>query len=116
MHAVTLMMVDISAPAMAAVLPVVVVGVVALWSILLYNGLVLSRNRTREAWSGIDVQLKRRSSLIPNLVETVRGYATHEHSVFTEVTEARGSLAKATGPPTRRPPSSRPRWRPPTRR
>jgi LemA protein len=92
------MMVDISAPAMAAVLPVVVVGVVALWSILLYNGLVLSRNRTREAWSGIDVQLKRRSSLIPNLVETVRGYATHEHSVFTEVTEARGSLAKATGP------------------
>lgn len=98
MHAVTLMMVDISAPAMAAVLPVVVVGVVALWSILLYNGLVLSRNRTREAWSGIDVQLKRRSSLIPNLVETVRGYATHEHSVFTEVTEARGSLAKATGP------------------
>lgn len=53
---------------------------------------------TREAWSGIDVQLKRRSSLIPNLVETVRGYATHEHSVFTEVTEARGSLAKATGP------------------
>ena len=91
-------MVDISAPAMAAVLPVVVVGVVALWSILLYNGLVLSRNRTREAWSGIDVQLKRRSSLIPNLVETVRGYATHEHSVFTEVTEARGSLAKATGP------------------
>jgi LemA protein len=98
LHAVTLMMVDISAPAMAAVLPVVVVGVVALWSILLYNGLVLSRNRTREAWSGIDVQLKRRSSLIPNLVETVRGYATHEHSVFTEVTEARGSLAKATGP------------------
>jgi len=71
-------------------------GVVS--AVLLYNSLVLSRNRTREAWSGIDVQLKRRSSLIPNLVETVRGYAKHEHTVFAEVTEARGALAKASGP------------------
>jgi LemA protein len=69
------------------------------WSILLYNNLVRCRNRTREAWSGIDVQLKRRSSLIPNLVETVRGYATHEHEVFAEVARARGALAKAAGPP-----------------
>jgi LemA protein len=91
-------MMSVSAATMAALLPAVIVGAVVLWSILLYNGLVLARNRTREAWSGIDVQLKRRSSLIPNLVETVRGYATHEHSVFTEVTEARGSLAKAAGP------------------
>jgi LemA protein len=68
------------------------------WGILLYNNLVLSRNRTREAWSGIDVQLKRRSSLIPNLVETVRGYAKHEHEVFSEVSQARGALAKAAGP------------------
>src|SRR5262249_27788377 len=68
------------------------------WSILLYNNLVRSRNRTREAWSGIDVQLKRRSSLIPNLVETVRGYAAHEHEVFAEVAQARGALAKAAGP------------------
>ena len=66
--------------------------------ILLYNSLILGRNRTREAWSGIDVQLKRRSSLIPNLVESVRGYAKHEHAVFSEVAEARGALAKATGP------------------
>ena len=83
---------------MASVLPIAIVAAAALWSIFLYNSLVLSRNRTREAWSGIDVQLKRRSSLIPNLVETVRGYATHEHSVFSEVAEARGCLAKAAGP------------------
>jgi len=98
LYAMVLMMVNVLAAPMAALLPAVIVGAVVLWSILLYNGLVLARNRTREAWSGIDVQLKRRSSLIPNLVETVRGYATHEHSVFTEVTEARGSLAKASGP------------------
>jgi LemA protein len=87
-----------SAAIVAGLLPLLVVGLVALMAILLYNGLVLSRNRTREAWSGIDVQLKRRSSLIPNLVETVKGYATHEHQVFTEVTEARGALQKASGP------------------
>ena len=87
-----------SAAIVAGLLQLLVVGLVALMAILLYNGLVLSRNRTREAWSGIDVQLKRRSSLIPNLVETVKGYATHEHQVFTEVTEARGALQKASGP------------------
>ena len=70
----------------------------ALWGIWRYNSLVQSRLRTSEAWSGIDVQLKRRSSLIPNLTETVRGYAQHEHAVFTEVAEARGALAKAVGP------------------
>jgi len=91
-------MMTASAAAVAAALPVAIVAAAALWSILLYNGLVLARNRTREAWSGIDVQLKRRSSLIPNLVETVRGYATHEHAVFSEVAEARGCLAKAAGP------------------
>src|SRR5689334_11628787 len=77
------------------------VGLTLLFVILgvfLYNNLVLSRNRTREAWSGIDVQLKRRSSLIPNLVESVRGYAKHEHEVFAEVSEARGALAKAGTP------------------
>src|SRR5215472_9934927 len=83
---------------MAALIPICVVLIAALWGIFLYNSLILSRNRTREAWSGIDVQLKRRSSLIPNLVESVRGYAKHEHEVFTEVTEARGALAKASGP------------------
>lgn len=84
--------------AAAALIPMVAVGFTVLAGVLLYNTLVLSRNRTREAWSGIEVQVKRRSSLIPNLVETVRGYATHEHEVFAEVAEARGALAKASGP------------------
>ncbi len=79
-------------------IPLAVVGIMAFWSIILYNGLVRARMRTREAWSGIEVQLKRRSSLIPNLVETVRGYATHEHTVFAEVSKARGALAGAAGP------------------
>jgi LemA protein len=79
-------------------IPIALLFVAILWSVLLYNNLVLSRNRTREAWSGIDVQLKRRSSLIPNLVETVRGYAKHEHEVFSEVSQARGAMVKAAGP------------------
>ncbi len=70
----------------------------ALWAMWMYNSLVQSRLRTNEAWSGIEVQLKRRASLIPNVVETVRGYVQHEHAVFTEVAEARGMLAKAAGP------------------
>ena len=98
MLAALFLLMNVTAAIMAGLLPLLVLGLVALMAILLYNGLVLSRNRTREAWSGIDVQLKRRSSLIPNLVETVKGYATHEHAVFTEVTEARGALQKASGP------------------
>jgi len=84
--------------AAAALIPLGFLIVGALWGVLLYNNLVLSRNRTREAWSGIDVQLKRRASLIPNLVESVRGYTKHEHAVFAEVAQARGALAKAPGP------------------
>ncbi len=84
--------------AIVAMIPVVVIVMAVFFSISLYNRLVRSRMRTREAWSGIEVQLKRRMSLIPNLVETVRGYATHEHEVFTEVTQARGKLAGAAGP------------------
>jgi LemA protein len=87
-----------SAAIVAAMLPVAAIAFIAISATFLYNTLVLSRNRTREAWSGIDVQLKRRSSLIPNLVETVRGYANHEHTVFAEVAQARGALAKAAGP------------------
>lgn len=64
---------------------VVLVG----WAIFAYNRLVTFRNRAKEAWSDIDVQLKRRYNLIPNLVEIVRGYATHEREVFEKVTEAR---------------------------
>jgi LemA protein len=87
-----------SSAALPAMIPVLLLSLAVLWTILVYNGLVLARNRTREAWSGIDVQLKRRSSLIPNVVETVRGYAKHEHDVFSEVAQARGALAKAAGP------------------
>jgi LemA protein len=60
-----------------------------LWLILTYNRLIALRNRVKEAWSDIDVQLKRRYDLIPNLVETVKGYASHEKGVFEKVTEAR---------------------------
>jgi len=65
------------------------------WLLVTYNGLVTLRNRVKEAWSEIDVQLKRRSSLIPNLVETVKGYAKHEKSVFENVTKARSALMSA---------------------
>lgn len=61
----------------------------------MYNQLVRSRMRMREAWSGIEVQLKRRASLVPNLVETVKGYAVHERGLFAEVTRARSALHKA---------------------
>ncbi|HLK63027.1 MAG TPA: LemA family protein [Bryobacteraceae bacterium] len=81
-----------------AMIPVALTALMILFTISLYNQLVRARVRTREAWSGIDVQLKRRASLIPNLVQTVRGYATHEHEVFSEVAQARGALAKASGP------------------
>jgi LemA protein len=60
-----------------------------LWVVMTYNSFVRLRNKADEAWSGVDVQLKRRHDLVPNLVETVKGYAAHESSVLTEVTEAR---------------------------
>ncbi len=66
--------------------------------LVVYNSLVRAKNRVSEAWSGIDVQLKRRADLIPNLVETVKGYAKHEKEVLEEVTKARGSLIQAKGP------------------
>ncbi len=68
---------------------VIVVVLISLWLILTYNGLVTSRNRVEEAWSDIEVQMKRRYDLIPNLIATVKGYAGHEENVFTKVTEAR---------------------------
>ncbi len=77
----------------------IVIGViilVVLWLLMGYNSLVTLRNRVREAWSQIDVQLKRRSSLIPNLVEAVKGYAKHEKSVFEQVTKARSAMLGAT--------------------
>jgi len=63
--------------------------VLILWLILTYNRFITLRMRAKEAWSDIDVQLKRRYDLIPNLVETVKGYASHEREVFEKVTEAR---------------------------
>jgi LemA protein len=80
---------------------IIVIVVLALFFVFLlwrtYNGLVRSRVRVKEAWAGIDVQLKRRSSLIPNLVETVKGYASHEKEVFENVTRARAMLDNAQG-------------------
>ena len=79
---------------------VIVAVVVVLGLILLgmYNGLVRGRLRVKEAWSGIDVQLKRRASLIPNLVETVKGYAAHERGTLEAVTAARAQLQQAGTP------------------
>lgn len=77
-------------------LVIIAVVIAYLWS--LYNGLVSARVRIKEALSGIDVQLKRRTDLIPNLLETVKGYAKHEKSVFEDVTKARSALLKAEGP------------------
>ncbi|HRY63617.1 MAG TPA: LemA family protein [Patescibacteria group bacterium] len=74
-----------------------IAAVVILWLIGVYNGLIKLRNRTDEAASDIDVQLKRRHDLIPNLVETVKGYATHERELFTKVTEARAAAMGAKG-------------------
>lgn len=73
----------------------VIAGVFVLWVIYLYNRLVVLRNRIDNAWSQIDVQLRRRYDLIPNLVETVKGYAAHEKEVFEKVTQARASMASA---------------------
>ena len=79
------------------ILAVLLVAVLLMGLMLLgiYNGLIRSRVRTREAWAGIDVQLKRRASLIPNLVETVKGYASHEREVLENVTRARSMLEQA---------------------
>jgi len=79
--------------AVVGIVALVVLTVLFLWG--LYNSLVRSRMRVRESWSGIDVQLKRRYSLIPNLVETVKGYAAHEREVFENVTKARAALMSA---------------------
>jgi len=75
-----------------------VVVVLVLWLIVVFNGLVTLRNRVHEAWSDIEVQLKRRYDLIPNLVNTVKGYAKHEDDVFTKVTEARARAMGAQTP------------------
>lgn len=75
-----------------------VIGAIVLFVLYLYNSLISARLRVREAFSQIDVQLKRRTDLIPNLVETVKGYAKHEKGVFEKVTELRSELVKAKSP------------------
>ena len=74
---------------------IAVVLVILFWMVGMYNGLITLKNRVDEAWSDIDVQLKRRYDLIPNLVETVKGYATHESSTFEKVIQARSAAMGA---------------------
>ena len=72
-----------------------VVVVLAIYAVVIYNRLVRQRNLTREGWSGIDVQLKRRTDLVPNLIETVKAYAAHERGVFEDLTAKRASSIAA---------------------
>ena len=76
---------------------IAIVVLIVLWIIAVFNGLIRLRNRTDEAWSDIDVQLKRRYDLIPNLIETVKGYAVHEKQAFENVTNARAKAISAQG-------------------
>ena len=85
----------------AIVVVLLILGVPLLWLIGTYNGLVRLRQHVRESWSGIDTELKRRYDLIPNLVETVKGYAAHERAVLEGVTRARQQAAASTGSPAR---------------
>jgi LemA protein len=80
-----------------AIIGIVVLGLLALLLVVLYNRLVRLRNRCENAWAQVDVQLKRRYDLIPNLVETVKGYASHERATFEEVTKARTAAQQAQG-------------------
>ena len=83
---------------MSFLFPLVFIGLVVLYFIGIFNSLSTMKVRIKEAWSQIDVQLKRRVDLIPNLVETVKGYAIHEKEVFENVTKARSALMSATNP------------------
>jgi LemA protein len=83
---------------MITIVLIAVVVLVLLYVIVTYNGLVRLRNRIQNAWAQIDVQLRRRYDLIPNLVETVKGYAAHEKGTFQAVTEARANAINAQGP------------------
>jgi LemA protein len=76
-------------------IPLAIVGVIVLWAIASYNGLVQTRNQVKNGWAQIDVQLKRRFDLIPNLVETVKGYAKHEQETFEKVIKARNAAMGA---------------------
>ena len=77
---------------------IIAIIVLVVWIIAVYNGLVKSRMQTKESWSQIDVQLKRRNDLIPNLIETVKGYAAYEEKTFAKITELRSQVAQAETP------------------
>ena len=81
-----------------AIVIIVIIVLILLWAIATYNSLVDFRNRVKDAWSQIDVQLKRRFDLIPNLVETVKGYAKHESETLEAVIQARNTYVSATTP------------------
>jgi LemA protein len=74
---------------------IIVLGILVVWFIAAYNGFITLRNRVKEAWADIEVQLKRRYDLIPNLVSTVKGYATHESQAFEKVSQARSQAMQA---------------------
>lgn len=76
----------------------IILAALVLWVVLIYNGLIRLKNRVDEAWSDIDVQLKRRYDLIPNLINTVKGYAAHERELFEKVTAARTAAMGAQTP------------------
>jgi LemA protein len=80
------------------IIVIAVILLIGLIYVLARNGIISLRNRCDEAWSGIDVQLKRRHDLVPNLVESVKGYATHERETFEKVTQARAAAMQASGP------------------
>jgi LemA protein len=80
------------------ILPVIIILAVIAFVWFLYNSIIVAKQRVSEAFSGIDVQLKRRTDLIPNLVETVKGYAKHEKAIFEKVAEERQNLVSAKGP------------------
>lgn len=80
---------------MTGIIILLIVVCLVIWAISSYNGLVTLKQRVKNGWSQIDVQLQRRFDLIPNLVETVKGYTKHEEEVFTKVTELRTSWANA---------------------
>ena len=73
----------------------IILAVIAFWIIAIFNSLVRVKNRSKEAWADIDVQLKRRHNLIPNLIQTVKGYATHERELLEKVTQARAQAMGA---------------------
>ena len=80
------------------IIVIAVVVLAILFVVITYNGMIRSRNMVDQGWSGIDVQLKRRHDLIPNLVESVKGYAAHEQKTLQDVTDARAAAVSASGP------------------